>query len=49
VGIDRAKMRLMDLDESQQDGLADSNQTEETDDFESPTFDQTEFGEGWQV
>ena len=49
VGIDRAKMRLMDLDESQQDGLADSNQTEEKDDFESPTFDQTEFGEGWQV
>jgi len=49
VGIDRAKMRLMDLDESQQDGLADSNQTEETDDFESPTFDKTEFGEGWTV
>ena len=49
VGIDRAKMRLMDLDESQQNGLADSNQTEETDDFESPTFDKTEFGEGWQV
>ena len=49
VGIDRAKMRLMDLDESQQDGLADSNQTEEKDDFESPTFDKTEFGEGWQV
>ena len=49
IGIDRGKMRLMDLDESQQDGLADSNQTEETDDFESPTFDKTEFGEGWQV
>jgi hypothetical protein len=49
IGIDRAKMRLMDLDESQQSGLADSNQTEEVDEFETPTFDKTEFGEGWQV
>ena len=49
IGIDRAKMRLMDLDESQQDGLADSNQTEEVDDFDTPTFDKTEFGEGWKV
>ena len=49
IGIDRARMRLMDLDESQQDGLADSNQTEEVDDFDTPTFDKTEFGEGWKV
>jgi hypothetical protein len=39
----------MDLDENQQDGLADSNQTEEVDDFDTPTFDKTEFGTGWQV
>ena len=49
IGIDRAKMRLMDLDESHQDGLADSNQTEEEDLFDTPTFDKTEFGEGWKV
>ena len=49
IGIDRAKMRLMDLDESEQKGLSDSNQTEEVDDFDTPTFDKTEFGEGWQV
>ena len=49
IGIDRAKMRLMDLDESQQDGLADSNQTEEEDLFATPPCDKTEFGEGWKV
>ena len=49
IGIDRSKMRLMDLDESQQSGLADSNQTEEKDDFDTPTFDKTAFGTGWQV
>ena len=49
IGIDRSKMRLMDLDESQQSGLADSNQTEEKDGFDTPTFDKTEFGEGWKV
>ena len=49
IGIDRSKMRLMDLDESQQSGLADSNQTGEKDDFDTPTFDKTEFGEGWKV
>ena len=49
IGIDRGKMRLMDLDESEQKGLSDSNQTEEVDDFETPTFDNTNFGEGWQV
>jgi hypothetical protein len=49
IGIDRARMRLMDLDENEQKGLADSNQTEEVDDFEAPTFDNTDFGEGWKV
>jgi len=41
-------MRLYDLDESQQQGLADSNQTEE-EEIDTPTFDQTDFGEGWKV
>ena len=49
IGIDRSRMRLYDLDENEQKGLSDSNQTEEVDDFETPTFDKTEFGEGWQV
>ena len=49
IGIDRARMRLYDLNENEQKGLSDSNQTEETDDFDTPTFDKTEFGTGWQV
>jgi hypothetical protein len=49
IGIDRAKMRLYDLDESEQKGLTDSNQTEEKDEFDTPTFDKTDFGEGWKV
>ena len=49
IGIDRAKMRLMDVGIDQQDGIVDSNQTEETDDFVEPLFDKTEFGEGWKV
>ena len=47
IGIDRAKMRLHDLEESEQDGLVDSNQKEDT--FSEPLFDKTEFGEGWEV
>jgi replicative DNA helicase len=47
IGIDRAKMRLHDLEESEQDGLVDSNQKEDT--FNEPVFDNTDFGEGWQV
>ena len=47
IGIDRAKMRLHDLDASEQDGLVDSNQKEDT--FNEPVFDNTDFGEGWQV
>jgi replicative DNA helicase len=49
IGIDRARMRLYDLAENEQKGLSDSNQTEEKDDFDTPTFDKTDFGEGWKV
>lgn len=49
IGIDRAKMRLNNLDEKAQKGIVDSNQTEIEDDFTSPLFDNTEFGEGWKV
>jgi hypothetical protein len=49
IGIDRAKMRLFDVEEDQQKGLADANQTVEKDEFDTPTFDKTDFGEGWQV
>ena len=49
IGIDRAKMRLSDLSESEQKGLADSNQTKEVDEFDTPTFDSTDFGEGWKI
>ena len=44
IGIDRAKMRLHDLEESEQQGLVDSNQKEDT--FNEPVFDKTDFGEG---
>ena len=47
IGIDRAKMRLHDLEETEQQGLVDSNQKEDT--FNEPVFDKTDFGEGWQV
>ena len=43
IGIDR-KMRLHDLEESEQQGLVDSNQKEDT--FNEPVFDKTDFGEG---
>jgi len=42
-------MRLFYVEADQQNGLADSNQTEEVDEFDTPTFDQTDFGEGWKV
>jgi replicative DNA helicase len=41
IGIDRAKMRLHDLDASEQEGLVDSNQKEDT--FNEPVFDNTDF------
>ena len=40
IGIDRAKMKLYDIENSEQDFLADSNQTEEI----TPVFDKTDFG-----
>ena len=49
IGIDRAKMRLFDINESEQKGLADSNQTKEVDEFDTPAFDNTDFGEGWKI
>ena len=49
IGIDRAKMRLFDVTLEQQQGLADSNQTTETDKFAEPIFDSTQFGEGWKI
>jgi len=44
VGIDRAKMRLYDIDISEQHSLADANQTVDKDDFDTPTFDKSSFG-----
>ena len=49
VGIDRAKMKLFDVGEDEQKGLADSNQKEDKDLFANPVFDRTEFGEEWKV
>ena len=49
IGIDRAKMKLFDVGEDEQKGLADSNQKEDKDLFASPVFDKTEFGEEWKV
>ena len=52
IGIDRPRMRLHDVKESEQIGLSDSNQTKEADEFDpfdTPTFDKTKFGEGWQL
>ena len=45
LGIDRAKMRLVDVKPSEQTDLVDSNQIE----FSEPVFDQTDFGEDWKV
>jgi archaellum biogenesis ATPase FlaH len=39
IGIDRAKMKLYDVEDAQQQGLADSNQ----DTFAEPVFDSTDF------
>jgi len=45
VGIDRAKMRLYDVEDGQQKGLADSNQES----FAEPVFDNTEFSDDWKI
>ena len=48
LGIDRAKMKLFDVIDAEQKGLADSNQKEDAS-FSDPVFDKTEFGDGWKV
>ena len=45
VGIDRARMKLYDIDDKEQEGLVDAAQ--ET--FAEPVFDRTNFGEDWKV
>jgi archaellum biogenesis ATPase FlaH len=50
IGVDRAKMKLFDVEESEQAGLVDSNQRKGADDkFVEAVFDQTDFGDGWKV
>ena len=50
IGVDRAKMKLFDVEEGEQDGLVDSNQRKGADDkFTETVFDQTDFGDGWKV
>ena len=50
IGVDRAKMKLFDVEEGEQDGLVDSNQRKGADDkFIETVFDQTDFGDGWKV
>ena len=45
IGIDRAKMKLYDIDISEQHTLADANQTKgKEDDFDTPVFDKSSFG-----
>ena len=45
LGIDRAKMRLFDVEDKEQEELVDSGQ----EDFAEPVFDNTDYGEGWKV
>ena len=45
VGIDRAKMKLYDIDDKEQEDLVDAAQKE----FTEPVFDRTDFGEDWKV
>jgi hypothetical protein len=40
-------MKLYDVGEDEQKGLADSNQKEDL--FAGPVFDKTEFAEEWKV
>ena len=40
IGIDRAKMRLFDIDNREQENIVDSGQ----DEFSEPVFDKTDFG-----
>jgi len=45
IGVDRAKMKLYDVESAEQEGLADSNQES----FAEPVFDNTEFGDDWKI
>ena len=45
IGVDRAKMKLYDVEGAEQEGLADSNQES----FAEPVFDNTEFGGDWKI
>ena len=45
LGLDRAKMKLYDVKQEEQEDLVDSNQEE----FAEPVFDKTDFGEDWKV
>ena len=50
IGIDRAKMKLYDVEDAEQQGLADSNQRAGADDkFAEVVFDQTDFGDDWKI
>jgi hypothetical protein len=50
IGIDRAKMKLYDVEDAEQEGLADSNQRGGADDkFAEAVFDQTDFGDNWKM
>lgn len=50
IGVDRAKMRLYDVEGAEQEGLVDSNQQKGADDkFTEAVFDQTDFGNDWKI
>ena len=45
LGLDRARMKLYDVKQKEQEDLVDANQEE----FAEPVFDKTDMGEGWKV
>ena len=45
LGLDRARMKLYDVKQKEQEDLVDANQEE----FAEPVFDRTNMGEGWKV
>jgi replicative DNA helicase len=50
IGVDRAKMKLYDVEGAEQEGLVDSNQQKGADDkFTEAIFDQTDFGNDWKI
>ncbi len=44
LGLDRARMKLYDVKQEEQEDLVDANN-----DFAEPVFDKTDMGEGWKV